>query len=56
MSTNRKSIEKLRRRNVNFIDGLKNKNLQKVDNVSGNLIPFQKTNGAFMIKYGYGYG
>ena len=29
MSTNRKVIEKLRRRNVNFVDGLKNKNLQK---------------------------
>lgn len=29
MSTNRKIIEKLRRRNVNFVDGLKNKNLQK---------------------------
>ena len=50
MSTNRKSIKKLRRRNVNFIDGLKNKDLQKVDNVSRNLIPFQRINRAFMIK------
>ena len=29
MSTNRKVIEKLRRRNLNFVDGIKNKNLQK---------------------------
>ena len=35
---------------------LRTKIYRKVDNVSGNLIPFQRPNGAFMVKYGYGYG